>query len=127
MKTLTKLFLFLTMTWNFAHAQNLESSDLKNTLQRENLSSDDAYTAYEKLDALVQAKATTRPMKELLELCLLYAKHDESDAVYDLVYDLKKSNKKEFEKALKQLSKENRAKILDFIKMTEGEIKNGNG
>lgn len=124
----TLMSLLVVLNFSYAHAQKAESAkDLKQELSKEKLSPEEVDVAYDKLSAFVEAKKTTLSMKELLELCLLYFKHDGSDAAYDFVLDLKKSNQKEFDKALKLFSKEDAAKIKDFIKISEEAEKNGNG
>jgi hypothetical protein len=121
MNKLTKQILLLVVGFsaNIAFAQS--SSELKSTLNKSKLSSVEAYQAYEKLDGLIQAKKANLSMKELIELCLLYSKHDVSDAPYDLVNDLRKSNTKDFDKALNELSKQDREKVQDFLKMAESD------
>ncbi len=111
----------------FAQSQEVDLKKLKSDLASSALSPEAADIVYLKLDKLVKEKASSLPMRELLEMCLQYTKHDPSDASYDLIYNLKKSDQKQFEKALKEFSKKDKARILEIIKMSEDEIKNGNG
>lgn len=104
---------------------SVQARYLKNILSRNNLSTQEVTAAYSTLGQLVENRYTPS-MKELMELCLLYAKHDVSDAPYGFASALKASNPKEFEKALKQLSKEDAEKIKEFAEAGEGS-KKGNG
>lgn len=122
---------FLTLTSlafaaSASYAQ-VNTEKLKATLSKNVLESEENDQVYEKLESLVQAKKSNIEMRELLELCLRYSKLDNTDAGYDLIYELRKSNKKEFDNAVKALSKEDRSRINEIIKMTEDEIKYGNG
>lgn len=126
-----KLLQVLTMTGlllgvSAVHAQ-VNTGDIKATLSKSSLEGEENDQVYEKLEELVQAKRSNVEMKELLQLCLSYSKLDKTDAGYDLIYELKKSNKEEFDKALRQLPKEDRARIKHIIKISEEEIKYGNG
>src|SRR5690606_26535519 len=83
-----------------AFAQNSNAaSELKTHLQKERLSDKDVNFAYEKLNQLIVQKATAPSIKELLELCLLYSRHDMSDAPYGFASAIKSINLKEFDKA----------------------------
>jgi hypothetical protein len=129
MKELIKILALVAVLFNYsaAHAEkDTDVKSLKTLLTHEKLSSEDIDKAYNTLDKLVAIKVGMT-MKDLLELCVLYSKHDTSDAASDFAINLKKSNPKEFQKALKELSKEDKAKIKEFIKLAEEEEKNGNG
>ena len=134
MKALTKkLFLikilFVTFFVGLSSVQAqvvTEKNNLKSLLKREKLSNKEISSAYDNLARIIDTKVSVT-MKDLLELCLLYSKHDQSDATYEFALKLKKSNKDEFEKALNELSKEDKAKIEEFIKIAEAQEESGNG
>ncbi|MES2768650.1 MAG: hypothetical protein V4596_05830 [Bdellovibrionota bacterium] len=111
----------------FAQSQEIDLKKLKSDLASSALSPEAADIVYLKLNKLVKEKTSSLSMRELLEMCLQYTKHDPSDAPYDLIYDLKKSDPKQFDQALKEFSKKDKARILEIIKMSEDETKNGNG
>lgn len=113
-----------------AFAQNATSESaktLKSELSKKKLSTEETDAAYDKLSELVKSKAQSLSMKDLLVLCLEYTKHDPSDAPYELVNDLKKSNSKEFSRAVNDLSKKDKNRILEIIKIQEDTEKYGNG
>lgn len=115
---------------NSVFAQSKFNDDvkaLKSELVKKSLSSEEIDAAYDKLSDLVNAKTQSLSMKELLEMCLQYTKHDPSDAPYELVYDLKKSNSSEFNKALNKLPKKDKDRIIGIIKIQEDTEKFGNG
>jgi uncharacterized protein YaiL (DUF2058 family) len=107
--------------------QAVDAAQLKSLLSSERLSGKDMDNAYNSLDKLITKKINAADMKTLLELCLLYFKHDQSDAAYDFVYNLKKSDETSFNNALNQLPKEDQKKIKEFIELSEREAEEGNG
>lgn len=123
-----KLILAFVFIFNIAHAANIsvDGKNLKTLLTKQKLSNQEVDEAYNGLARMIDNKINLT-MKDLLELCILYSQHDPSDAAYDFAYNLKKSKPKEFEKALKELSKKNRSKIEEFIKIAQSEEAGGNG
>ncbi len=103
---------------------NKVATELKNQLQKERLSNKDISAAYNKLNYLIEQKATAPSVKELLELCLLYARHDMSDAPYGFAGSIKAINPKEFNEVLKTFSLEDQKKIKTFIEFNNSA---GNG
>lgn len=130
MKKSIHFLALMAVMFNFsiAHAQKkIDSVALKQTLEKEKPSSKELNQAYKQISKLIVAKRNNIPMKELLELSLLYFKHTGTDTAYDFAYDLKQANPEEFEKALKELTPKDAEKILEFIKLTEEEIASGQG
>lgn len=120
---ITAIAIILLSTMAFA--QNSHSAfELKTQLQKERLSDKDVSFAYDKLNQLIEQKATAPSIKELLELCLLYSRHDMSDAPYGFAAAIKSINPKEFDKVLKTFSKEDQKKIKMFIEINDT---SGNG
>lgn len=130
MKKLINSLTLIAVVFGFGVAQaqkSVSTAELKTELSKEKLSREQMDKVYDKLSGLIEVKRTNLSMKELLELCLLFFKHDGTDSAMDFVYELKISNPKEFSKTLNQFSDTDKKQIQDFIKMTEEDIKNGNG
>jgi hypothetical protein len=94
-----------------------QPKELKSLLEKDKLSGKEISKAYDALATLVDKKVYT--VKDLLDLCLLYSKHDRSDAVYTFAATIKDANPVEFEKAVNELSKEDAAKIKEFIEISD--------
>lgn len=104
-------------------------SELRSYLSKESLSPENVSIAYNVLDKLVDSVSTklVSSIKEILELCLLYSKHDQSDAIYGLPNSLQYSYPKEFEQALSQMNKKDAAKIREFVEIAKSMEVGGNG
>ena len=123
-KLLILLNIFLSLS---VFAQSNDDSQLKEKLNKQQqLSDKDLSSAYQSIVDLVDQKKTALSSKKLLELCLLYSKHDYSNAPYEIALSIKEANPKEYEKALKELSKKDAAKIKKFVEIAEDTAKNGN-
>lgn len=116
--TFTLAFAFICNTTYASTKNSVDEKSLKVLLSKEKLSNQEVDGAYNELARMIDNKANLT-MKDLLELCILYSQHDLSDAPYEFANSLKKSNPKEFEKALKSLSEKDRATIERFIYIAE--------
>ncbi len=97
----------------------VQVKSIKETLSKKTVESKDLNAAYDGIAQLVSNRGTI-PMKDLMELCLLFNKHNTSDAVFALILTLKMSDEKEFNKALRTLSKANAKKVEDLVELAQG-------
>lgn len=135
MKQLTKLLILILIVNPFgtAFAQKktpssvegkealsvVQVKSIKESLSKEKVDPKDLNAAYDGIAQLVSNRGTI-PMKDLMELCLLFNKHNTSDAVFGLILTLKMSDEKEFNKALRMLSKANAKKVEDLVELAQG-------
>lgn len=124
-KTILTIVAVSAFSINLFAQKNEAAERLKNNLQKERLSDKDVNSAYDQLNLLIEQKATALSVKELLELTLLYSKHDPSDAPYGFMSAVKSIDAKEFDKAMKSYSKEDQKKIKMFIEINESSGGNG--
>lgn len=129
MKNLIKIiYIAIALSFTVAQAQTVsrDERDVKTLLSKGKLSVDEKSQVFDGLSHIIENK-TLISTKDLLEMCLSYSKIESSDAPYDLIYNLKKGSPLEFEKALKTLSPEKRARIQQIIDMSADEEAHGNG
>lgn len=129
MKKLIKIiYIAIALSFTMTQAQTVsrDEQDIKTLLSKNKLTVDENTQVYNVLSRIIDSKVSITT-KDLLEMCYVYSKLENSDAPYDLIYNLKKGNPAEFEKALNSLSPEKRARIKQIIDMSADEEAHGNG
>lgn len=121
-QTIMAVYMFLGVPVAFAEkpvecADPIQPKELKELLEKSKLSGKEINKAYDALSRLFEKKVYT--VKDLIELCLLYSKHDRSDVANTFAETIKDSNPEEFAKALKEFSAEDAKKIKELVEINE--------
>lgn len=105
----------------------LQLNELRSLLQKANLNAKEQSIALQSLDKLSADVSSNMVVfiKDMLELSLLYSKHDPSEEIYGLVYSLESSHPDDFKRALDQLSSNDARVIKRFLEIAKSVEKDG--